>query len=351
MRTSAVCFAKDWGLSSRRAARELHLSARTLTKWRERSVKGTLAAVPRGRPVTEASSEHQLAVAEVLDECGATVNLASLRKACPAIRPAILAELRHDHRRQLLAQKLRASHTLTWISANTVWAIDHSVPPGMIDGRYPFILSARDLASGMQLAWTPVEDATTQTTLKVLQYLITIHAAPLVIKSDNGSAFTSHAFRNWLDAHDILPLLSPVRMPQYNGACEAGIGAAKRRTEVIAERHGRALCWSASDLDAALQWGNEESYPGGFAAGTPAARFAGRIKITEAARSTFRRAVIKYRAELLHELCGTQPPGDQMNALLSRRAVREALVDLNYLVISRRPFPQPFNSTKCATIK
>jgi hypothetical protein len=37
-------------------------------------------------------------------------------------------------------------------------------------------------------------------------------------------------------------------MPRYNGACEAGIGAAKRRTEYSAARHDRLLDWTSDDL-------------------------------------------------------------------------------------------------------
>ncbi len=78
----------------------------------------------------------------------------------------------------------------------------------------------------MQLAWTPVADATATKALSVLARLVRKYGPPLVLKSDNGSAFLSAGFAAWLARWQILSLLSPVRMPRYNGACEAGIGAA-----------------------------------------------------------------------------------------------------------------------------
>src|SRR5690606_358509 len=108
-------------------------------------------------------------------------------------------------------------------------------------------------------------------------YLVAIDglgpADPLVLKSDNASAFLSADSAASLARWRLVSLLSPVRMPRYNGACEARIGAAKRRTEIIAAQHGRDDHWSADDLYAAQLWANEASYPGGFAAGTPASRF------------------------------------------------------------------------------
>ena len=49
---------------------------------------------------------------------------------------------------------------LTWPVTGSVWAIDYAEPPAPIDGRYDALLAVRDLASGMQLLWQPVEAAT-----------------------------------------------------------------------------------------------------------------------------------------------------------------------------------------------
>lgn len=241
--------------------------------------------------------------------------------------------------------------SLRWEHPGTVWAIDHSQPPRPIDGSYPQILAVRDLASGMQLAWTPVLDATVTEALQVLESLVLAHGPPLVLKSDNGSAFLSAEFGTWLDRWQIVPLLSPVRMPRFNGACEAGIGAAKRRTEYLAARHGRDLHWSANDLYAAQLWANTEHYPGGDAAGTPANRFAARRPIDQNERDTFRRLVLQYECQLNDVACTAGDTlTDTLLAVHHRRAVRHALVELGYLDITRRSIPQPLRNAKCARI-
>ncbi|MCC9609401.1 transposase family protein [Blastopirellula sp. JC732] len=239
-----------------------------------------------------------------------------------------------------------------WRRPGSVWAIDHGEPPQPIDGHFRQILAVRDLASGMQLAWTPVAEATAAEAVPVLQALTLEYGAPLALKSDNGSAFKSGDFGAWLSEHLVVPLLSPVRMPRYNGACEAGIGAAKRRTEYLAARQGRYLDWTTNDLHAAQRWANEESYPGGFAAGTPASRFAARVPIDDIERDTFRAAVLQYERERNQE-ASTRGDAltDMLLAIHHRRAVRHVLVEHGYLDITRRSVPQPLPAKKCAKIK
>jgi transposase InsO family protein len=344
---AAVDFATQHAPSCRRAARCLRLSARTLAYWRRRSARGELTAQLRGRPVREPTREERTVVTAILEEAGPTMGVPALRDCYPETSRCVLTYLVRSYRQQFQAEHRQVVETLRWQRAGTVWAIDHSEPPQVIDGCYTRVLAVRDLASGMQLAWTPVHDATATEALSVLEGLARKHGPPLVLKSDNGSAFISADFAAWLERWQIVSLLSPVRMPRYNGACEAGIGAAKRRTEVIAAKHGRDCDWSANDLYAAQFWANEESYPGGFAAGTPAQQFARRTAITENERDTFRALVLQY--EQSYNTAGDALT-DRLLAVHHRRAVRHALVELGYLDITRRSIPQPLHAAKCARI-
>jgi transposase InsO family protein len=348
---AAVDFVVQHAPSCRRAARCLRLSSRTLAYWRRRKSRGELTAQLRGRPVREPTREERTVVTAILEDAGPTIGVPALRDCYPEMPRCVLTYLVRSYRQQFQATHRQVVETLHWQRAGTVWAIDHSEPPQAIDGCYTRVLAVRDLASGMQLAWTPVHDATATEALAVLEGLVRKHGPPLVLKSDNGSAFLSADFAAWLARWRIVSLLSPVRMPRYNGACEAGIGAAKRRTEIIAAQHGRDDHWSADDLYAAQLWANEASYPGGFAAGTPASRFTQRTAITENERDTFRAAVVEYERTLNAETCAA---GDALiNRLLAvyhRRAVRHALVELGYLDITRRSIPQPLHAAKCARI-
>jgi len=166
-------------------------------------------------------------VQALLDEAGPQLGLPTLQACCPETPRAILAYLQAGYRRQFRQDHRLVVETLQWHRAGAVWAIDHSQPPRLVDGCYDQILAIRDLASGMQLAWTAVPDATAREALPVLETFVRQYGAPLVLKSDNGSAFISQEFQTWLADWRIVPLFSPVRMPRYNGACEAGIGGAK----------------------------------------------------------------------------------------------------------------------------
>jgi hypothetical protein len=140
-------------------------------------------------------------------------------------------------------------------------------------------------------------------------------------------------------------------MPRYNGACEAGIGGMKRRTEIVAARQNRLLDWTCDDLFAALVWANEEHYPRGLAAGTAASRFAARLPLGDAERNTFRAAVVQSEQELYAAACTSGDLlTDKLRAVYHRRAVRHVLVEHDYLSITRRSIPQPIHTAKCARI-
>jgi transposase InsO family protein len=351
-RVAAVSFVAQHAPSCQRAARCLRLAPRTLAYWRRRSARGELTAQLRGRPVREPTREERGAVTAILEEAGPTIGVPALRACYPEASRCVLSYLVRSYRQQFQMEHRQVVETLRWQRPGSVWAIDHSEPPRLIDGCYTRIFAVRDLASGMQLAWTPVADATATEALPVLEGLALTHGPPLVLKSDNGSAFISADFAAWMERWQIVSLLSPVRMPRYNGACEAGIGAAKRRTEIVAARAGREDHWSADDLYAAQLWANEASYPGGFAAGTPAERFAQRTAIVPNERDTFRALVLQYERQHNEHACTAGDTlTDTLLALHHRRAVRQALVELGYLDITRRSIPQPIHAAKCARIK
>jgi transposase InsO family protein len=346
-----VQFVDDHMPSCRRAAQSLQLCPRTLAAWRRRSKRNCLAAQVRGRPVREPLREQRTAVTAILEETGPGLGLPTLQACCPQTPRCILTYLLRGYRQQFQADHHQVVETLHWKRPGAVWAIDHSEPPRPIDGCYAQILAVRDLASGMQLAWTPVHDATAAEALATLESLVQSHGPPLVLKSDNGSAFLSRDFAAWLDRWQIVPLLSPVRMPRFNGACEAGIGAAKCRTAYLAARHGRHPNWSANDLYAAQLWANEEHYPDGLAAGTAATRFAARTQIDLAERDKLRAAVVQYERQWNNDACTAGDVlTDTLLAVHHRRAVRQALVELGYLDITRRSIPQPLHVVKCARI-
>jgi transposase InsO family protein len=350
-RHEAVRFVEEQVSSCRSAALCLRVSSRTLASWKRRKVRGELVPRLRGRPCREVTCTERVCVQTLLEETGPRLGLPTLRSCCADVPPCILAYLLKDYRRQFQAEHRLVVETLRWLCPGSVWAIDHSQPPRPIDGCFRQILAIRDLASGMQLAWTPVADATAAEALPVLEALVAEHGPPLVLKSDNGSPFISQQFAEWLAVWQIVAMFSPVRMPRYNGALEAGIGGMKRRTEIVVARHDRFVDWTCDDLFAALVWANEDHYPHGLAAGTAANHFAARPTLGAAERNTFRAAVVQSEQELYAAACTSGDVlTDKLRAVYHRRAVRHALVEHNYLSITRRSIPQPIHLAKCARI-
>jgi len=287
----------------------------------------------------------------LLDETGPRLGLPTLQAHCSGVSRSVLGYLLSGYRQKFQEDHRLVVETLSWLRDGAVWAIDHSQPPCAIEGTYTQILAIRDLGSGMQLAWTPVVDATADNALALLKLLVAQHGAPLVLKNDNGSAFASRSFSDWIAEQRIVHLFSPVRMPRYNGACEAGIGGMKRRTEQLAARNDRVLDWTCDDLYAAMHWANDDHYPIGVAGGAAASRFAARVPLDDTERASFQFTVDQSTEKFRGELC-TQghPLSDKLSAICHRRAVRHALVEHDYLSITRRSIPQSIRSAKCARI-
>ena len=149
--------------------------------------------------------------------------------------------------------------------------------PALIDGRYRYLVSVRDPASRSQLAWLPAEQATSQIVIDGLVNLFLKHGPPMVMKSDSGF--------HW----SILDLLSPPGTPQYNGSCEAVIGAAKGRTDTQATLSRRPPgCWTCDAVSRALILGNQYLRPWGRRDLTSQAALQTRQDITLPERAQFR---------------------------------------------------------------
>jgi transposase InsO family protein len=119
------------------------------------------------------------------------------------------------------------------------------------------MLAVRDLGSSKQLAWLPLNAATASKTIAELTCLFTIYGPPLVLKNDNGSAFSDEDMDRFLRSWGVTQLFSPPACPGYNGACEASIRWLKVWTEAHAALPGRPGSWTTADTEAAVGYANE----------------------------------------------------------------------------------------------
>jgi transposase InsO family protein len=239
-----------------------------------------------------------------------------------------VADLLRRYRRVWRRKRRLLVRSLEWTRPGAVWAIDFSEPPGPIEGRFARLLAVRDLASGQQLLWLPVADESSQTARDALESLFRQYGAPLVLKSDNGSAFTAEEVGELLDRWQVGHLFSPLRMPRYNGSCEAGIGSMKARTHHEAASAGRPGEWTCDDTEAARLQANQTARPQGHQGPTPDEVWQGRRALSAVERAAFQETVRREEDQARREAgC---PVGVVHNpavqAALNRVALRRALM-------------------------
>jgi transposase InsO family protein len=342
----------DLGLSLPDTADLLHLAPRTLRHWYG-DFRGKAPGIRLlGRPTLRSSRADRKEVLEVLEELGPATSVATLCDCFPTMSRAELEDLVMRYRRVWRHRHQHAPHCLEWTVPGTVWAMDFSDAVQPIDGMYPYLLAVRDLASGCQLLWSPVRSPSADETILALRSLFAQHGAPLVLKTDNGSAFIADATREFLSPFGVNLLFSPPRTPRYNGSIEAGIGSLKTRTERHAAQAGHPAYWTCDDVEHARAEANATARPKGPTGPTPNQLWQDRRPITPEQRSVFQSTMHRHRQEVNVEE-GLAPDArlqPQEERRLNRPAIRRALGEHGYLLFSRRRLPLPITKQKTANI-
>jgi len=98
---------------------------------------------------------------------------------------------------------------------DVMWSSDFLAVPG---GK---LLKTLDEMSRYKLGWDIVDSESAEALVKHARGIVeAIGRAPLVWKFDNGGAFKSEAFQNFLAEHKIIPYPIPPRAPWVNGRTE-----------------------------------------------------------------------------------------------------------------------------------
>lgn len=297
-----------------------------------------------GRPAQRSDRHERNRVLALIDLLGPRVGAPTLQALCPGLARREVEDLLKRYRRVWRRKQRLLSHRLSWTRPGTVWAIDFAQPPMPIEGCYLRLLAVRDLASGYQLLWLPTTDESALTAVAALEGLFHEHGAPLVLKSDNGSAFLATELDELLRRWQVWQLFSPPRMPRYNGSCEAGIGSMKTRTHHQAARQGRAGEWTCDDVEAARLQANETARPWGLHGPVPEETWQAREPLMPEERRSFSQSVHQLEQEARQEqgyaLATSLEPMAQ--AAVNRVALQRALVAHNLLYIRLRWEPECF---------
>lgn len=354
MRTAAVAYAQQSAgqhVPPSQAAASLGISSRTLRHWKKYGAQDGSELCPRGRPPVRCSAESRNAVVRFVHQVtGPAVGLPALQALFPSLPRVILADLLYRYRRVWRRRYRQSGFELQWHHAGAVWAMDFSEAHYPVDGVYPYVFAVRDLASHRQLAWQPVADEKAETVLPILRQLLAEYGPPLVLKSDNGSAFIAETVQSAMLEAVVAQLFSPARRPQYNGALERSNSTHKVYTQQHAALDGHPFRWTSDDLAHAKQLANTISRPWGSTGPTPDEAWQQRSPITDDARRVFQEALGQARIQAAHDL------GLDLTAALSvpdrarldRMAIARTLEDLGYLTKTRvdRPPRKPKRLTR-----
>ena len=273
-----------------------------------------------------------------LDGSTAGTSLASVQATFPHLRRADLLEVLRRYRGVARKKRQRHQSRLRWCRVGTVWAADFKERREPIEGRHPWILAVKDLASRYQLAWLPVPEATAEAVQITYARLLAEHGPPLVLKSDNGGQFRDEQTKQLLAGHNVVPLYNPRRRPAYNGGVERANGQLAGYQEAVAAAQGRAGLPTCGDAEQARCLANELARPEGWRGPNAAQLWQQRPSVTAADRASFLAAVADRRLEARAAL--HLPPEGSLEhyaqAAVDRRAVRDALLAQGLLRIEPR---------------
>jgi hypothetical protein len=354
VRTHVVAFdawVGDLGYDHGETVRRLGLAPRTLRAWRQEV--HDLALVPRlgGRPRSKATVKQSRRVRAYLTEEGPGLGLPSLQEEFPELARAELRRLLTAFRREWRAEHPEWVSVLHWLVPGTVWAMDLAQAAQPIDGWARYLFAVRELGSGKQLAWLPVADLTAVPVIAALEELFRRLGAPLVLKSDNGSAFIDQRTQRLLGRWQVWPLYSPPACPAYNGACEAAIRWLTAWTAAAAVERGAEAGWTAADVAAALHHANTHVRAWRGHGPTREDVWQRRLPVPERLRKAFGTMVEPEVGVSIDEL------GHDAAAVLRgrggraclREALERALVAHDLLQVSRRRIPPRVLPKKVAT--
>jgi len=332
VRLDAVVLLEVSRMTVRDGAALLGLSRWTLRGWRQRHRKGVLGTNLLGRPAYRCTDKTKQEIEDLAEAVGLKVSVRYVRERIGHVPRAVTERVVREHKKELRRQERNNKLRLNWEEPGRVWSCDWTEPDMPVDGVFHQILAVRDLGSSFNIGALPSVGRSAVMACLVMEHLFMVHGAPLVLKTDGGSEFIAHEFKELLASYNVIHLVSPPNYPPYNGAIEAGIGSLKTHTFHEAVRRGRLRTFTCDDVQAGRLIANETSRPWGPKGPSPDSVWKNRTPINREERENFIRSHSENR-EHYGKLCtknGTERKKGE------RRAVEKTLVDAGCLVIKRR---------------
>jgi len=328
---------EERGTSQSRATERLGVARTTLRAWSGLDLSGARLR-PRGRRPVHAERATRDEILAVLDSEGTGLGIPELQRRFPGVARRELEELRARRAYVLRRRGGSGLLSLTWTSPGSVWAGDFTNTPCLVDGEHGKLNLLRDLASHNQLLAMPSPGERAAEVVLVLEQLFAEHGAPLVLKQDNCPGYIAERTRDVCAKHGVLILYSPPYTPSYNGSCEAGCGSMKNRAARFAAARGSFDAWTSDDVEAGRMQANACVRVGGTSGPSPDDLWAARHRVADEERARLRDVYRVHEAAARTELGfdGNDTLPRTAQAMIDRRAIPKALVELGYLEVRRR---------------
>ncbi len=351
MRRLALRMLEHLGLTCREVAEAVGVSVRTMCRWRQRERDGKPLSCPAGRPPTPVDREERQGVIRALIELGPCAGVPAIRALYKKVPYRQIAQMKRRFCRVLQLRWGWYRKRLLWLRAGAAWAMDFTKPKAKLPGRDGRLLHVRDLASGAELLVVPCRGERSRVVRAALTVLFLALGVPLLIKMDNGKAFTARATTTLLAEHGVVALYSPTYTPSYNGACERGGGTLKRRIAHQAFLRGDPGRWTDADLAAGQRQANTTARPWGATGPTPAERFRARRPIAPEEREAFQRTRDEEIANMVetHKEQSCRIPTWLEHAAIERLAAQRALCKHGYLEFRRGRLSTPIQVWRAVT--
>jgi transposase InsO family protein len=208
---------------------------------------------PHSQQTVEEAKPRVLAVLQTIGfRAGWTTVKALLRDLPKRVIDMALKVLKTAHRIEE-ARRLRQQRVHVKVLAKGALLAQDSTHVGSFQGRKAWAEVAKDAATCEAWAFGDGLPITGKAMLAHLEALKAQGRLPLVLATDNGSAYKEQSVKAWLAEHQVVQLFSRPRTPQDNGRAERGIGEGKALAGLgkVVLLETRAL--GAQVLDQALQ--------------------------------------------------------------------------------------------------
>ena len=182
---------------------------------------------PHGQQALDEAKPRVLAVLQTIGfRAGWTTVKALLKDLPKRVIDMALKVLKAAHRIEE-ARRLRQQRVHVKVLAKGALLAQDSTHVGSFRGRKAWAEVAKDAATCEAWAFGSGLPITGHAMLGHLKALKAQGRLPLVLATDNGSAYKEQSVKAWLAEHKVIQLFSRPRTPQDNGRAERGIGEGK----------------------------------------------------------------------------------------------------------------------------